>query len=148
MKDWGKKLKNWEVDRVILMEKRWKISKKEEWEKNFFFSDLNDRQTILLLAKKIKAIKCKTFTQGLVGPTQLWFHQLPLGSIRSYANLVQKFIGNFFINVKISRKLEDITILQRVREPLRKYVKRFNAKYVNIPNYLESMAIPAFWLGL
>ena len=65
-------------------------------------------QTVSIPTEKVEAMKCKTFTQGLSGPALLWFHQLPTGSIRSYSALIQSFIKNFSVNVKISKKPEDL----------------------------------------
>lgn len=94
------------------------------------------------------------FYQGLLGQALLWFHQLSSGVIQSYAELTRKCIDNFFINVKISKKKkkkkaeELFTILQGAKEPLKKYVERFNSVLVNIPNCSESVAISAFKMGV
>lgn len=58
-------------------------------------------------------------------------------------------MDSFLVNVKILKKPEELfTIFQGAREPLRKYVERFNSKYVNIPNYLESIVVLTFRMGL
>ena len=76
-------------------------------------------QTVSGLMVKLEVMKCKTFTQGLVGHTLLWFHQLPSGSIDGYDELIWKFINNFLINVKVVKTLDDLfTINQKNREML------------------------------
>ena len=91
-------------------------------------------QTLSVLMVKLEVRKCRIVTQGLVGSALLCFHQLLTGSIDSYDDLIRKFINNFSINIKISKTPDDLfTIKQKNGEPLRSYIERFNAKFINIP---------------
>lgn len=90
----------------------------------------------------MEAVKYKTFTQELLKLALLWFHQLPSRTIRSYIELIQKFVNNFSVNVKIFRKLEEhFMVVQEKNESLKKFVTRLNVKYVNIPNWVGRILI-------
>ena len=74
---------------------------------------------------ELEATKCKSFTQGLSGPTLLWFHQVPTGNVEEYDELIiRKFISNFSINVKVLNTPDDLfTIKQKNGEPLKSYIE-------------------------
>ena len=69
-------------------------------------------QTISVLMAKLEAMKRKSFTQWLAGPTLLWFHQLSSRSIDCDNKLIRKFIGNFSINVKVSKAPDDLVTIK------------------------------------
>ena len=98
---------------------------------------------------QLEAMKCKTFKQGYSSLALLWFHQLPTGSVDGYNELIQKFISNFSINVKVSTTSDDLsTIKQKNKEPLQSYIEQFNTKFINIPKCPDNMVVLTFKLGL
>ena len=106
-------------------------------------------QAILIPMTKLEAMKYKTFTQGLAGPALLWFHQLPTGSVDEYDKLIEKFISNFSINVKVLKTSDDLsTINMKNREPLKSYIEQFNVEFINFPRCPDNVAVLGFMLGL
>lgn len=83
-----------------------------------------------------EACMCKSFGSSLAGPALQWFVNLLNGSISSFAKLQDLFIERFSSSRKIKKKSDDLyTIKQRMDEPLRSSVARFNQEKVNITNY-------------
>ena len=106
-------------------------------------------QNVSVPITKLEAMKCKTFTQRLARPVLLWFHQFPSENIQSYEELVRRFIRNFLVNIKVSKAPDDLfTVQQREGEILRRYIERFNVKYINIPKYPDNVVVSTFKLGL
>ncbi|WOL11533.1 hypothetical protein Cni_G20296 [Canna indica] len=65
----------------------------------------------------------------------LWFASLPPKSIHSFTNLSHAFLNRFFIS-RVYYKTEDALhyIRQGEHEPLREYIRRFQATSAEIPN--------------
>ena len=88
---------------------------------------------------------CKGFGSTLTGPALQWFVSLQNGTITSFADLVDAFNLQF----ASSRRFEKTTsylyhVVQKLREPLRDYLSRFNKEKVTITNCDIPTAIEAF----
>ncbi|XP_074356452.1 uncharacterized protein LOC141696168 [Apium graveolens] len=95
-----------------------------------------------------EACMCKCFGSTLSGALQ-WFLNLPHGSIKTFADLVDAFNIQFASSRVFEKTTNDLyKIVQRNREPLRDYLMRFNREKVTITNCDIPIAIEAFIRGL
>ncbi|KAF4385055.1 hypothetical protein G4B88_017856 [Cannabis sativa] len=105
--------------------------------------------TVSVPLEDLEAIKCKTFTQGLRGPTLRWFHNLPSATVNSYQDLILRFQTNFAISVWTAKVDTDLMLIrQRFDEPLEKFINRFSEEYVSIPKCTNLVAMKALMQGL
>ncbi|XP_020547587.1 uncharacterized protein LOC110011573 [Sesamum indicum] len=78
-------------------------------------------------------IKAKLFVTTLMGKAQEWFMSLPLGSIESHEQLVQKFIFHFASKRKQKRSATYLfTIRQKENETLKNFMGRFNNETLEV----------------
>ncbi|XP_074374437.1 uncharacterized protein LOC141714840 [Apium graveolens] len=96
-----------------------------------------------------EACMCKGFGSTLSGPALQWFVNLPQGSIRTFADLIDAFNLQFVRSRVFEKTTSDLyKIVQRSREPLRDYLTRFNREKVAITNCDVPTVIEAFRRGL
>ncbi|XP_074363158.1 uncharacterized protein LOC141703583 [Apium graveolens] len=96
-----------------------------------------------------EACICKGFGSILSGPALQWFVNLPHGSIKTFADLVDAFNMQFSSSRVFEKTTSDLyNIMQRNRESSRDYLTRFNREKVTITNCDVPTAIEAFRRGL
>lgn len=76
-------------------------------------------------ASATDALKVRFFPLSLSGSAFSWFASLPPNSVRSWADLEQKFHKYFFAEVREMRITDLMAVRQRAGEPVTKYVQRF-----------------------
>jgi hypothetical protein len=74
---------------------------------------------------------CRAFPTNLRGLARVWFNQLEIGSIDTFAQLSRAFIDNFIGEQRLARLANYLlNIRLREEESLRSYVQRFNKEVV------------------
>ena len=69
--------------------------------------------------------KLRLFLLSLSGAAFTWFISLPHNSVRTWADLEQKFY-NYFFNVETKLKLSHLTsVKQKIHECVYEYIRRF-----------------------
>ncbi|XP_031274879.1 uncharacterized protein LOC116133306 [Pistacia vera] len=92
---------------------------------------------------------CKSFGSGLSGPALQWYTNLPNGSINSFAQLINTFVEQFTSSKKLEKLSTNLyKVYQKMGEPLREYVSRFNKEKISIFSYNPKSTIDAFRKGL
>ncbi|XP_016690719.1 uncharacterized protein [Gossypium hirsutum] len=95
------------------------------------------------------AAKCKAFSTNLKGSAKDSYLSLPQGSIQSFSQLGQMFLGRFLVYRTImSTPMGLIFVKQREGESLQDYIKRFHAATLNTKNLKDQWAIDAFIVGV
>ena len=94
-------------------------------------------------------IMCRALPINLRHSARVWFNQLEIGSIDTFAQLSQAFIDNFTGGRRSTRPANYLlNIQQREGESLMSYVQRFNKEAVQIDEPNEYVALTAFNAGL
>ncbi|XP_074290559.1 uncharacterized protein LOC141617274 [Silene latifolia] len=77
---------------------------------------------------------CKGFGTTLTGPALQWYINLPNGSIKSFANLINTFNQQFASSRELEKRSSNLyRITQKPDETLRAFLNRFNKEKVSIP---------------
>ncbi|XP_025703051.1 uncharacterized protein [Arachis hypogaea] len=77
----------------------------------------------------------------LEGPAIRWFNALPQGSVTTFADITRVFLAQFTTCiVKANHLINLLGVTQRSGEPTRKYLDRFNNKYLEIDGLTDSVA--------
>ncbi|XP_052117767.1 uncharacterized protein LOC127747668 [Arachis duranensis] len=77
----------------------------------------------------------------LEGPVIRWFNALPQGSVTTFADITRAFLAQFTTCiVKANHLINLLGVTQRSGEPTRKYLDRFNNKYLEIDGLTDSVA--------
>uniref|UniRef100_A0A2N9HHC2 Uncharacterized protein n=1 Tax=Fagus sylvatica TaxID=28930 RepID=A0A2N9HHC2_FAGSY len=78
-----------------------------------------------------------------------WFNQLERGSIGSWSQMAEVFVGRFITNSRRSRGLDTLMVIRLgTNESLKDYSARFWETYNDIDACAEDTALQAFKLGL
>ncbi|XP_074305931.1 uncharacterized protein LOC141641157 [Silene latifolia] len=92
---------------------------------------------------------CKGFRTTLTGPSLQWYINLPNGSIKSFADLVNTFNQQFASNRELEKCSSDLYKITQIKdESLRSFLARFNKEKVSIPRCDIGTAVEAFRQGL
>ncbi|XP_074288824.1 uncharacterized protein LOC141613978 [Silene latifolia] len=92
---------------------------------------------------------CKRFGTTLTGPALQWYINLPNGSIRSFADLINIFNYQFISSRELEKHSSDqYRFNQKSEETLRVFLARFNKEKVSIPGCNVGTAVEAFRQGL
>ncbi|XP_031253050.1 uncharacterized protein LOC116110981 [Pistacia vera] len=92
---------------------------------------------------------CKNFGSSLSGPTLQWYTNLSNDSINSFAQLTDTFMEQFANSKKLEKLSADLyRVYQRMGQPLREYVSRFNKEKNFIPSCNPETAVDAYRNGL
>ncbi|KAL2231182.1 UNVERIFIED_CONTAM: hypothetical protein Sindi_1712600 [Sesamum indicum] len=87
-------------------------------------------------------IRAKLFVTTLTGKAQEWFTRLPVRSIESHEQLVQKFIFHFASKRKQNRFATYLfTIRQRDNETLKNFMGRFNNETLEVQDLRIDMMV-------
>ncbi|XP_074266957.1 uncharacterized protein LOC141590252 [Silene latifolia] len=91
----------------------------------------------------------KGFGTTLTGPTLQWYINLPNGSIKSFADLINSFNNQFASSRELEKRSSDLyRIMQKPSETIRAFLTRFNKKNVSIPRCDVGTVVDAFRQGL
>ncbi|XP_070018073.1 uncharacterized protein [Nicotiana sylvestris] len=97
----------------------------------------------------IESVLLKKFEETLSKGAMIWYHNLPLNSIDSFAMLADSFVKAHTGAIKIAtRKSDAFKIRQRDNEMLREFVSRFQMERMDLPPVTNDWAIQAFTQGL
>ncbi|XP_074290832.1 uncharacterized protein LOC141617538 [Silene latifolia] len=102
-----------------------------------------------ILSEFRQVCMCKGFGTTLIGPALQWYINLPIGSIQSFANLINNFNQQFASSRELKKRSSDLyRITQKSDETLRVFLARFNKEKVSIPWRDVGSAVEAFRQGL
>jgi hypothetical protein len=94
-------------------------------------------------------LMCRIFPSSLGEVALRWFNQLEKGSIGSWSQMVEVFVGRFITNSRRSRGLDTLMVIRLgTNESLKDYLARFWETYNDIDGCAEDTALQAFKLGL
>ena len=94
-------------------------------------------------------LMCKVFPSSLGSTALRWFNELRKGSIRSFAELVQKFGSRFVTCSRVPQPVDALlSIKMRVGETLRSYASRYWELYNEIGGGNEKIVASTFRMGL
>ncbi|KAL5555505.1 hypothetical protein UlMin_037741 [Ulmus minor] len=91
------------------------------------------------------ALKCKLFGITLGEHARTWYINLPKGSIRSFAELKEKFLAQFASAKPVKRPTEILhKIVQGPNESLRSYMTRFSRAALTVADFVDQTGQSAF----
>ncbi|XP_074297245.1 uncharacterized protein LOC141627950 [Silene latifolia] len=91
----------------------------------------------------------KGFRTTLTGPAVQWYINLPNGSIKSFADLVNIFNQQFASSKELEKHSNDLYRITQIKdESLRSFLTRFNKEKLSIPRCDIGTAMEAFRQGL
>ena len=94
-------------------------------------------------------LMCRIFPSSLGEVALRWFNQLERGSIGSWSQMAEVFVGRFITNSRRSRGLDTFMVIRLgTNESLKDYSARFWETYNDIDGCAEDTALQAFKLGL
>uniref|UniRef100_A0A2N9HPS3 RNase H type-1 domain-containing protein n=1 Tax=Fagus sylvatica TaxID=28930 RepID=A0A2N9HPS3_FAGSY len=94
-------------------------------------------------------LMCRIFPSSLGEVALRWFNQLERGSIGSWSQMAEIFVGRFITNSRRSRGLDTLMVIRLgTNESLKDYSARFWETYNDIDACAEDTALQAFKLGL
>ncbi|EXB67285.1 hypothetical protein L484_025767 [Morus notabilis] len=97
----------------------------------------------------VNEMMCKLFAQSLKGLTLRWYSNQQPQSIDSFADLSDVFITNYAIDIESGKTTKDLWgVVQRVGEPLKSYIDRFNVALSKITGLDDGAAREALKKGL
>jgi hypothetical protein len=94
-------------------------------------------------------LMCRIFPSSLGEVALRWFNQLERGSIGSWSQMAEVFVGRFITNSRRSRGLDTLMVIRLgTNESLKDYSARFWETYNDIDGCAEDTTLQAFKLGL
>ncbi|XP_072074198.1 uncharacterized protein [Arachis hypogaea] len=94
-------------------------------------------------------VRCRAFPVTLAGPAIRWFNNLPQGSVTQFSDISHAFLAQFTTRiVKAKHPINLLGVTQRVGEPTRKYLDRFNDECLEIDGLTDSVASLCLTNGL
>jgi hypothetical protein len=94
-------------------------------------------------------LMCRIFPSSLGEVALRWFNQLERGSIGSWSQMAEVFVGRFITNSRRSKGLDTLMVIRLgTNESLKDYSARFWETYNDIDACAEDTALQAFKLGL
>ncbi|XP_074299372.1 uncharacterized protein LOC141630452 [Silene latifolia] len=105
--------------------------------------------TALIPSEFGQVCMCKGFGTTLTGATLQWFINLPNGSIKNFADLVNGFNKQFARSRDIAKRPSNLfRVKQLPEESLKEFLARFFKEKVAIPRCDEETAVEAFTQGV
>ncbi|KAK4391442.1 hypothetical protein Sango_1922000 [Sesamum angolense] len=128
------------------------ISKHENTTLLYKYTDgikCSKHENATLLYKYIDGIKCHMFLTTLTNYAQQWLDQLPIGSVRSFAEHNTIFLYQFTTNKKCRKSASSLFgVKQEAKETLRAYIKCFNKAILEVLATHPKVLISAITQGL
>ncbi|XP_070030827.1 uncharacterized protein [Nicotiana sylvestris] len=98
---------------------------------------------------EIESILLKKFGETLSKVAMMWYHNLPLNSMDSFAMLADSFVKPHTGVIKVDTRKSDVfKIKQRENEMPREFVSRFQMERIELPPVSDDWAVHAFTQGL
>ncbi|XP_015948954.1 uncharacterized protein LOC107473874 [Arachis duranensis] len=95
------------------------------------------------------AVRCRAFPVTLAGPAIRWFNALPQGSITTFMNISESFLARFTTRIaKAKHSINLLGVTQKLGEPTRKFLDRFNDECLEIDGLTDSIASLCLTIGL
>ncbi|XP_058092611.1 uncharacterized protein LOC131239068 [Magnolia sinica] len=95
------------------------------------------------------AVMCRAFSLTLADVARLWFKQLKPKSIRTFTELSDAFLTNFIGGKKKLKPPAHLNnIVQKERELLKDYIKRFNFKSLQVRKHTEETILNSIMQGV
>ncbi|XP_025679057.1 uncharacterized protein [Arachis hypogaea] len=86
-------------------------------------------------------VRCRAFPVTLAGPAIRWFNNLPQGSVTQFSDISHAFLAQFTTRIaKAKHPINLLGVTQRIGEPTRKYLDRFNDECLEIDGLTDSVA--------
>ncbi|XP_025635712.1 uncharacterized protein [Arachis hypogaea] len=86
-------------------------------------------------------VRCRAFPVTLAGPAIRWFNALTQGSVTTFGDIARAFLAQFTTRIaKAKHPINLQRVTQRVGEPTRKYLDRFNDECLEIDGLTDSVA--------
>ncbi|KAL5572690.1 hypothetical protein UlMin_022287 [Ulmus minor] len=83
--------------------------------------------TWINLNEESHALLCMLFSMNLGGYIRVWFHNLPTGSISSFQDLSNRFVGQFAEEKPVRKPMDSLKSVRQCKtKSLHGYIKRFN----------------------
>ncbi|XP_025685379.1 uncharacterized protein [Arachis hypogaea] len=87
------------------------------------------------------AVRCRAFPVTLVGPAIRWFNAFPQGSITAFTDIFQSFLAWFMTHIaKAKHPINLLGVTQKLGEPTRKFLDKFNDECLEIDGLTDSVA--------
>uniref|UniRef100_A0A2N9IBS0 Integrase catalytic domain-containing protein n=1 Tax=Fagus sylvatica TaxID=28930 RepID=A0A2N9IBS0_FAGSY len=103
----------------------------------------------MALSQHNNALMCRLFPSSLGEVALRWFNQIDRGTIASWDQMAEAFVGRFITN---SRKPKGMHVLMTMKlghnESIKNYAARYSETYNDIEGCGEDVAVPTFKLGL
>jgi hypothetical protein len=103
----------------------------------------------MALSRHNDALMCKLFPSSLGEVALRWFNQIDRGTISSWDQMAEAFVGRFITN---SRRPKGMDALMTMKighnESIKNYAARYSETYNDIDGCGEDVAVPTFKLGL
>lgn len=94
-------------------------------------------------------MRCRAFSNSIIGPAQIWYNNLSRGKNSSFHPLTEMFIDNFCFGAKpIKSFIHILTVCQKPGKTTPEYITRFNNEKLEVIDYEEKTAIAALMSGL
>ncbi|XP_016172561.1 uncharacterized protein LOC107614951 [Arachis ipaensis] len=95
------------------------------------------------------AVRCRAFPITLAGPAIRWFNALPQESITTFVDISRSFLARFTTRIaKAKHPINLLGVTQKLGEPTRKFLDRFNDECLEIDGLTDSVASLCLTNGL
>ncbi|XP_058099809.1 uncharacterized protein LOC131244178 [Magnolia sinica] len=106
-------------------------------------------QTYMELHDALDAVMCRAFSLTLADVAQLWFKQLKLKSVSTFAELSDAFLTNFIRGKKKLKPPAHLdNIVQKEGELLKDYIKCFNFESHQVRKHSEETTLNSIMQGV
>ncbi|XP_072088055.1 uncharacterized protein [Arachis hypogaea] len=86
-------------------------------------------------------VRYGAFSVTLAGPAIRWFNNIPQGSVPNILDISHAFLAKFTTRIaKVKHPINLIGVTQRIGEPTRKYLDRFNDECLEIDGITDLVA--------
>jgi hypothetical protein len=103
----------------------------------------------MALSRKNDALMCKLFPSSLGEVALRWFNQIDRGTISSWDQMAEAFVGRFITNSRRPKGMDALmTMKLGHNELIKNYAARYSETYNDIDGCGEDVAVLTFKLGL
>jgi hypothetical protein len=103
----------------------------------------------MALSRHNDALMCKLFPSNLGEVALRWFNQIDRGTISSWDQMAEAFVGRFITNSRRPKGMDALmTMKLGHNESIKNYAARYSETYNDIDGCGEDVAVPTFKLGL
>jgi hypothetical protein len=103
----------------------------------------------MALSRRNDALMCRLFPSSLGEVALRWFNQIDRGTIASWDQMAEAFVGRFITNSRRPKGMDALmTMKLGHNESIKNYAARYSETYNDIEGCGEDVAVPTFKLGL